>query len=104
MKARIALVSVNAGRNDTNAHWPHYGLVLLATILRDQGHKVQVFDQSCLRVARVSPRGAGSSVPEMRAGNHFFCIYAGRVASCLPLSRAVPVVVEHSRNAGRYAS
>jgi hypothetical protein len=41
---RVALVSVNAARSDTNAHWPHYGLVLLATVLQREGHAVRVFD------------------------------------------------------------
>ncbi len=45
---RVALVSVNAARSDTNAHWPHYGLVLLATVLQREGHAVRVFDQSFL--------------------------------------------------------
>jgi radical SAM superfamily enzyme YgiQ (UPF0313 family) len=50
MNARIVLVNVDAGRADTAAHWPHYGLVLLATVLRDAGHEVAVVDQSFLRM------------------------------------------------------
>jgi radical SAM superfamily enzyme YgiQ (UPF0313 family) len=48
MSARIALLSVDAGRSDTNSLWPHYGLVLIGTLLKQAGHTVQVFDQSFL--------------------------------------------------------
>ena len=53
MPARVALISINAGRADTKSHWPHYGWVLLATVLRDKGYEVQVFDQSFLKESDV---------------------------------------------------
>lgn len=49
MTARVALISVHAGREDARSHWPHYGLVLLATALRRRGNEARVFDQSYLR-------------------------------------------------------
>jgi hypothetical protein len=69
--ASIALVAANPGRADTGSHWPHYGLVLLATILRRHGYNATVFDQSFLRepddvfverVARSSPDLIGVSL------------------------------------------
>src|SRR5271157_2182215 len=68
---KIALVSINAGRSDTRSHWPHYGLVLLATVLRKNGFDASVFDQSFLnepddqfleRVAGYSPDICGISL------------------------------------------
>jgi radical SAM superfamily enzyme YgiQ (UPF0313 family) len=68
---KIALVSINAGRSDTRSHWPHYGLILLATILRKNGFDTCVFDQSFLgepddrfleRVAEYSPDICGISL------------------------------------------
>ncbi|HRU04310.1 MAG TPA: radical SAM protein [Candidatus Brocadiia bacterium] len=49
MTGRIALVSSSAGREDARSHWPHYGLTLLATVLRRGGWDARVFDQSFLR-------------------------------------------------------
>ena len=71
MSARVALVNVSAGRSDTVSQWPHYGLVLLATVLRDQGFTVRVFDQAFLqeepgdlvaRVAAWEPQAIGVSL------------------------------------------
>lgn len=68
---KVALVSINAGRSDTRSHWPHYGLVLLATVLRKSGFEASVFDQSFLnepddrfleRVAGYSPDICGISL------------------------------------------
>jgi radical SAM superfamily enzyme YgiQ (UPF0313 family) len=49
MDRRIALVAAHAGRADAFAHWPHYGLVLLGSVLRASGFEARVFDQAFLR-------------------------------------------------------
>lgn len=49
MGARIALISASADRKNARSLWPHYGLVLLATVLRRAGYEAMVFDQSYLR-------------------------------------------------------
>jgi anaerobic magnesium-protoporphyrin IX monomethyl ester cyclase len=71
MSARIALLSVNAGVKGSNSHWPHYGLTLLATVLKQAGYEARVFDQSFLdepdeafveRVRAFAPAVAGFSL------------------------------------------
>lgn len=48
---RVTLVSVAAGRSDTRSYWPHYGLVILATLLDEAGVPARVVDQAFLRDA-----------------------------------------------------
>jgi radical SAM superfamily enzyme YgiQ (UPF0313 family) len=96
MNGRIALVSINAGRKDTTSHWPHYGLVLLATKLREAGNEARVFDQSFLResddafVKRVcdfAPDVAGFSLYTTHATRGL--AMAKRLLGQLPRARAL---------------
>ena len=50
VKARIALISADAGRRDARSPFPHHGLTLLATALSQAGYEARVFDQSYLQV------------------------------------------------------
>jgi anaerobic magnesium-protoporphyrin IX monomethyl ester cyclase len=78
MTARIALVSASAGRTDTVAQWPHYGLVLLATVLRKAGYDVAVHDQSFLEAGEEAfVAGVAATRPDL-VGVSLYTTHASR--------------------------
>jgi anaerobic magnesium-protoporphyrin IX monomethyl ester cyclase len=96
MSSRIALISVDGGRRDTTSHWPHYGLTLLATRLRDVGFDPRVFDQSFLcegdsaflrRIVAFAPDVVGVSLYTTHATRGLAAARA--LADAIPRARAI---------------